>query len=233
VTNKGLCEPVRLLEVYGEGVSSVVENNLMARLTISETGDFPTKLHVLIDKKTKYIKSIAISSGIDNSKILLNKTQQILLQKSLHNPVHVIAVNKDNENKVYVDNSVLSQQERDTTDYLPEYKLSRSITISFDSPEQKQLFLKQVSHIAKQDFTQLLSLEEHQSYYQKALLMAIDSALIKAKLITQKTGMKLGHIVLLQELNTDFSETKNNNANVAASVVLNNYSEAKKNTCFS
>jgi hypothetical protein len=228
MTNKGLCEPVRLLEVYGEGVSSVVENNLMARLTISETGDFPTKLHVLIDKKTQYIKSIAISSGIDNSKILLNKTQQILLQKSLHNPVHIIALNKDNENKVYVDNSVLSQQDRNTTDYLPEYKLSRSITISFDSPEQKQLFLSQVSHIAKQDFTQILSMEEQKTYYQKALLRAIDNALMKAKLITQKTEVKLGHIVFLQELSTNFSEIENNSASVSLSATLKNYSEVKK-----
>ena len=228
MTNKGLCEPVRLLEVFGQGASSVVKNELMARLTISEQGDFPTKLNVLIDKKTQYIKSIATSNDIDNSKISFNKTQQALFHRSFHNPVHVIALNKDNGNKVYIDNSVLSQQQTDTINYLPEYNLSRLITVNFETLKQKQLFLGQVSHIAKQDFTQLLSLEEHQSYYQKALLMAIDSALIKAKLITQKTGMKLGHIVLLQELNTDFSQIKNNNANLAASVVLNNYSEAKK-----
>lgn len=230
MTNKAFCEPVQLLEVYGEGASTVVENPLVARLTINEKGDFPSKLKVLIDKKTQYIKSIASSNGIDGSKILLNKTQQTLLRRSFQNPVHVIAVNKDNEKKVYVDNSVLPQQQADTLNELAEYQLTRSITVSFETLKQKQLFLGQVSHIAQQDFTRLLDMEERQLYYQKALLKAIDNALTKAKLITQKTEMQLGQIVFLQELGSDFSQTENNSANVPISLALNNYAEEKKSS---
>jgi uncharacterized protein YggE len=71
-------------------------------------------------------------------------------------------------------------------------------------------------------------MEERQLYYQKALLKAIDNALIKAKLITQKTEINLGHIVFLQELSTNFSQIENNSARVSLSANLKNYSETKK-----
>jgi uncharacterized protein YggE len=71
-------------------------------------------------------------------------------------------------------------------------------------------------------------MEEQKTYYQKALLRAIDNALMKAKLITQKTEVKLGHIVFLQELSTNFSEIENNSASVSLSATLKNYSEVKK-----
>jgi hypothetical protein len=51
---------------------------------------------------------------------------------------------------------------------------------------------------------------------------------MKAKLITQKTEVKLGHIVFLQELSTNFSEIENNSASVSLSATLKNYSEVKK-----
>jgi hypothetical protein len=51
---------------------------------------------------------------------------------------------------------------------------------------------------------------------------------MKAKLITQKTEVKLGHIVFLQELSTNFSEMENNSASVSLSATLKNYSEVKK-----
>jgi uncharacterized protein YggE len=53
-------------------------------------------------------------------------------------------------------------------------------------------------------------MEERQSYYQKALLKAIDNAVAKAKLITQKTERQLGQIVSLQELTSIFLNTDNN-----------------------
>lgn len=40
--------------------------------------------------------------------------------------------------------------------------------------------------------------------------------------------MKLGHIVFLQELSTNFSEIENNSASVSLSATLKNYSEVKK-----
>lgn len=210
IINKGLCAPVNLLEVYGEASSPIVENKLTAKLIISEQGSFPSKLSVLIDKKVHYIKSIATSSGIDNSKISFNDIQQTMLQRTLNNHAHVIAVNKDNESKVYVNNSVLPQQNTNTINYLPEYKLSRIISVSFENTQQKRLFLGQVNHIATQNIIQSLSIEERQSYYQKALLKAIDNAVVKAKLITQKTERQLGQIVSLQELTSIFLNTDNN-----------------------
>jgi uncharacterized protein YggE len=67
-----------------------------------------------------------------------------------------------------------------------------------------------VNHIATQNIIQSLSIEERQSYYQKALLKAIDNAVVKAKLITQKTERQLGQIVSLQELTSMFLNTDNN-----------------------
>jgi uncharacterized protein YggE len=133
-----------------------------------------------------------------------------MLQRTLNNRAHVIAVNKDNESKVYVNNSVLLQQNTNTINYLPEYKLSRIISVSFENTQQKRLFLGQVNHIATQNIIQSLSIEERQSYYQKALLKAIDNAVVKAKLITQKTERQLGRIVSLQELTSIFLNTDNN-----------------------
>jgi len=227
ISSKGLCETVRLLEVYGEGTSRIVENKLVTRLLINEQGISPSKLTILIDKKSNYIKTIALSNGIDDNKISFTEIQQIMLQKSLHNPDHVISLKKDNDSAVYLGNSVLLQQHRNKLEYMPEYKLSRYVIVNFENTQQRQLFLGQVSHIAKQDFIYSSSIEERQLYYQKALLKAIDNASIKARLISKKTEMKLGHIISLQELSYDFLKIKNN-VNSSLPYFVTNHHDTKR-----
>ncbi|MEI6893080.1 MAG: SIMPL domain-containing protein [Colwellia sp.] len=190
------------IEVSGQGSVVVAPDNFSLTLTITERGRVPSKLKVLVDKKSNAVINAAKNLAITEANISSARVNLRIVEEKPSIQVQGVDFNNTKYGSVFIDGQTINQQStRVNQAKKPLFELSRQITVNFNGIDEYDDFL---GHIIKINVSRIsplsMSVEGREAYYQQALLQAINHAKKKAARMAEQAGQKLGKLQLIKEL---------------------------------
>ncbi|TMM43738.1 SIMPL domain-containing protein [Colwellia ponticola] len=193
------------IEVSGQGSVVVTPDKFSLTLTITERGRMPSKLKVLVDKKSDMVVAAAKSLSIEENNIASARVNLRIVEEDPSITVQGLEYQKAKQGNIYIDGQTIKQQTNHINEHKkPLFELSRQITVNFNDIEQYDHFLTQIIKVNVSHISALsMSVAGREEYYQQALLQAISQAKQKAQRMSKQAGRDLGELILIKELSSN------------------------------
>lgn len=207
------------IEVKGQASVLAEPNRFSLTIAIAERGRLTHKIRALVDDKSNQVVQIAKSLGIKSADI---NSARVSLSVIEHKPSIIVEGVKLNQRAGNSANGVNSQK-NSKRQY---FELRRTISVNFLTIDDYDQFLTKViklgvSHI----YPLVMSVEDTEKHYQKALIQAMKNAKNKAVEIAHHSNVVLGELLLVKELSSNYYRPQLSSARMSTEGAPNHSSE--------